>query len=126
LAGRQKFEVYVCTAAERQYALEVWRLLDPNAILIPAAQRRRRLSDRKRVKYLADVLEIGRHPLVPLLPSAAADGAHSQLLRLSCARDLAYTCGMLIVRPSLLPQLAHVAGASQGLTLAFGNARLSP
>ena len=65
----------MCTAAERQYALEVWRLLDPNAILIPAAQRRRRLSDRKRVKYLADVLEIGRHPL---LPSTAADGAPSQ------------------------------------------------
>ena len=67
----------MCTAAERQYALEVWRLLDPNAILIPAAQRPRRLSDRKRVKYLADVLEIGRHPLPP---STAEDGALCQVL----------------------------------------------
>ena len=50
--------------------LQVWRLLDPAGILIPAGQRRRRLSDRKRVKYLADVLEIGRHPL----PAPAAEG----------------------------------------------------
>lgn len=26
---KQRFEVYVCTAAERGYALEAWRILDP-------------------------------------------------------------------------------------------------
>ncbi|KAJ0814903.1 putative protein-serine/threonine phosphatase [Helianthus annuus] len=26
--GRKRFEVYVCTMAERDYALEMWRLLD--------------------------------------------------------------------------------------------------
>lgn len=31
--------MYVCTTAERQYALEVWRLLDSTAQLIPADQR---------------------------------------------------------------------------------------
>ncbi|KAF9599159.1 hypothetical protein IFM89_035438 [Coptis chinensis] len=32
--GRKRFEVYVCTMAERDYALEMWRLLDPDAHLI--------------------------------------------------------------------------------------------
>uniref|UniRef100_A0A5B6ZIJ7 protein-serine/threonine phosphatase n=1 Tax=Davidia involucrata TaxID=16924 RepID=A0A5B6ZIJ7_DAVIN len=32
--GRKRFEVYVCTMAERDYALEMWRLLDPNSNLI--------------------------------------------------------------------------------------------
>ncbi len=32
--GRKRFEVYVCTMAERDYALEMWRLLDPEAHLI--------------------------------------------------------------------------------------------
>uniref|UniRef100_A0ACD5WLV5 Uncharacterized protein n=1 Tax=Avena sativa TaxID=4498 RepID=A0ACD5WLV5_AVESA len=32
--GRKRFEVYVCTMAERDYALEIWRLLDPEANLI--------------------------------------------------------------------------------------------
>ncbi|KAG8374404.1 hypothetical protein BUALT_Bualt11G0128300 [Buddleja alternifolia] len=32
--GRKRFEVYVCTMAERDYALEMWRLLDPEARLI--------------------------------------------------------------------------------------------
>jgi hypothetical protein len=27
--AKQRFEVYVCTAAERGYALEAWRILDP-------------------------------------------------------------------------------------------------
>ncbi|KAK9788147.1 hypothetical protein WJX73_003558 [Symbiochloris irregularis] len=33
--ARQKFKVYVCTAAQRDYALEAWRILDPNRSLIP-------------------------------------------------------------------------------------------
>lgn len=32
--GRKRFEVYVCTMAERDYALEMWRLLDPDFNLI--------------------------------------------------------------------------------------------
>ncbi|KAF7835111.1 RNA polymerase II C-terminal domain phosphatase-like 2 [Senna tora] len=32
--GRKRFEVYVCTMAERDYAFEMWRLLDPEAHLI--------------------------------------------------------------------------------------------
>ncbi|XP_024024041.1 RNA polymerase II C-terminal domain phosphatase-like 1 isoform X2 [Morus notabilis] len=32
--GRKRFEVYVCTMAERDYALEMWRLLDPHSNLI--------------------------------------------------------------------------------------------
>ncbi|XP_057498908.1 RNA polymerase II C-terminal domain phosphatase-like 2 [Actinidia eriantha] len=36
--GRKRFEVYVCTMAERDYALEMWRLLDPEAHLISSKQ----------------------------------------------------------------------------------------
>ncbi|XP_023544415.1 RNA polymerase II C-terminal domain phosphatase-like 2 isoform X2 [Cucurbita pepo subsp. pepo] len=36
--GRKRFEVYVCTMAERDYALEMWRLLDPEAHLIATKQ----------------------------------------------------------------------------------------
>ncbi|KAI4364152.1 hypothetical protein MLD38_020282 [Melastoma candidum] len=36
--GRKRFEVYVCTMAERDYALEMWRLLDPEAQLITTGQ----------------------------------------------------------------------------------------
>ncbi|KAK9159048.1 hypothetical protein Scep_005622 [Stephania cephalantha] len=36
--GRKRFEVYVCTMAERDYALEMWRLLDPEAHLISLKQ----------------------------------------------------------------------------------------
>ncbi|EPS63357.1 hypothetical protein M569_11428, partial [Genlisea aurea] len=35
---RKRFEVYVCTMAERDYALEMWRLLDPEAHLINKEQ----------------------------------------------------------------------------------------
>ncbi|KAK4858138.1 hypothetical protein QYF36_011597 [Acer negundo] len=36
--GRKRFEVYVCTMAERDYALEMWRLLDPESKLINAKE----------------------------------------------------------------------------------------
>ncbi|XP_073222194.1 RNA polymerase II C-terminal domain phosphatase-like 2 isoform X2 [Cicer arietinum] len=36
--GRKRFEVYVCTMAERDYALEMWRLLDPGGHLIGSKQ----------------------------------------------------------------------------------------
>ncbi|KAL6567433.1 hypothetical protein OROGR_001101 [Orobanche gracilis] len=32
--GRKRFEIFVCTMAERDYALEMWRLLDPQSNLI--------------------------------------------------------------------------------------------
>ncbi|KAJ0239455.1 FCP1 homology domain-containing protein [Hirschfeldia incana] len=32
--GRKRFEVYVCTMAEKEYAFEMWRLLDPEGNLI--------------------------------------------------------------------------------------------
>ncbi|XVE97062.1 hypothetical protein REPUB_Repub02eG0278200 [Reevesia pubescens] len=41
--GRKRFEVYVCTMAERDYALEMWRLLDPEAHLIGPKQLRDRV-----------------------------------------------------------------------------------
>ncbi|KAG6534343.1 hypothetical protein ZIOFF_008229 [Zingiber officinale] len=36
--GRKRFEVYVCTLAERDYALEMWRLLDPESNLINSSK----------------------------------------------------------------------------------------
>ena len=33
---RKRFEVYVCTMADKDYALEMWRLLDPEGNLINA------------------------------------------------------------------------------------------
>lgn len=32
--NRKRFEPFICTMSERDYALEMWRLLDPNALLI--------------------------------------------------------------------------------------------
>ena len=39
-----RFHVCVCTAAERAYALEAWRLLDPGAVLIPPTATRQRIK----------------------------------------------------------------------------------
>ncbi|KAK4755431.1 hypothetical protein SAY87_009188 [Trapa incisa] len=36
--GRKRFEVYVCTMAEKDYAFEMWRLLDPQSHLISSRQ----------------------------------------------------------------------------------------
>ena len=71
---RQKFEVYVCTAAEREYALEAWRVLDPHARLIPAELRPLRIMcvPAGRKKALAGVLGLGGPPLrPPSLPCSA-------------------------------------------------------
>ncbi len=40
---RRRFDVYVCTAAERGYALEAWRLLDHNSDIIPDTVRAARV-----------------------------------------------------------------------------------
>jgi len=42
--GRKRFEVYVCTMAERDYALEMWRLLDPEGNLINPQQLSERIT----------------------------------------------------------------------------------
>lgn len=36
--GRKRFEVFVCTMSEKEYALEMWRLLDPDSQLLNAKQ----------------------------------------------------------------------------------------
>ncbi|XP_076912318.1 RNA polymerase II C-terminal domain phosphatase-like 2 [Bidens hawaiensis] len=36
--GRKRFEVFICTMAERDYALEMWRLLDPGCHLFAPKQ----------------------------------------------------------------------------------------
>lgn len=38
-----RFDVFIATAAERGYALEAWRLLDPDCRLIPANRVHRRV-----------------------------------------------------------------------------------
>ena len=46
VAGRPrqvKYDIYVCTAAERRYAMEAWRLLDPAGCLIPLEKREERI-----------------------------------------------------------------------------------
>ncbi|KAK4347129.1 hypothetical protein RND71_033468 [Anisodus tanguticus] len=61
--GRKRFEVYVCTMAERDYALEMWRLLDPESNLINSKE----LSDRLR-KSLFNVFQNGNcHPKMALV-----------------------------------------------------------
>ena len=38
-----KYEVFVCTASQRPYALEVWRLLDPGGLIIEPCKLHARL-----------------------------------------------------------------------------------
>lgn len=67
--------MYVCTTADRSYALEAWRHLDPSALLIPYADRRKRFhnvhqdkdskdkdGNVKPVKDLAHVMGLLGHP----------------------------------------------------------------
>eukprot|EP00983_Pelagomonas_calceolata_P102170 1158773-Pelagomonas_calceolata.AAC.27 len=72
------FEVYACTAAERQYALEVWRLLDSNAALIPVPLRRQRIVNvgAGRLKTLPNsfgLLPFGEEALGPLAGAAGEE-----------------------------------------------------
>ncbi|CAH2074573.1 unnamed protein product [Thlaspi arvense] len=67
---RKRFEVYVCTMAERDYALEMWRLLDPEAHLISLKELRDRIvcvkSDAK--KSLLNVFNGGIcHPKMAMV-----------------------------------------------------------
>lgn len=40
-----RFEVHVCTAAQRYWALEAWRILDPRSLIFPADQRHLRIMN---------------------------------------------------------------------------------
>ena len=55
-----RFEVYVCTAAQRDYALEAWRNLDPRAALIRQDQYLTRIINvpHPGTKYLDQVLRL--------------------------------------------------------------------
>ena len=59
---RKRFDVYVCTAAERQYALEVWRLLDPGGKLIPDHARQTHFRAGVQKKDIAAVLGLPANP----------------------------------------------------------------
>lgn len=48
---KQKFDVSVCTTAQRPYALEVWRLFDPEGVLIPKDQLESRIVDVKHSEF---------------------------------------------------------------------------
>ncbi|XP_056170735.1 RNA polymerase II C-terminal domain phosphatase-like 2 isoform X2 [Syzygium oleosum] len=68
--GRKRFEVYVCTMAERDYALEMWRLLDPEARLINKKQLLNRVVCVKSGsrKSLLNVLQDGNcHPKMAMV-----------------------------------------------------------
>ncbi|KAJ7545142.1 hypothetical protein O6H91_09G109000 [Diphasiastrum complanatum] len=41
--GRKRFEVFICTMSEKDYALEMWRLLDPEGRLIETREVQERL-----------------------------------------------------------------------------------
>ena len=59
---RKRFDVYVCTAADRQYALEVWRLLDPGGKLIPDDARQTHFRAEVQKKDIAAVLGLPANP----------------------------------------------------------------
>ncbi|XP_057499226.1 RNA polymerase II C-terminal domain phosphatase-like 1 [Actinidia eriantha] len=68
--GRKRFEVYVCTMAERDYALEMWRLLDPFSNLINSKDLLDRIVSVKSGsrKSLFDVFQDGIcHPKMALV-----------------------------------------------------------
>ena len=59
---RPRFTVYVCTAADREYALEVWRLLDPEAELIPFNSRMTHFKAGMQKKDINTVLSLQADP----------------------------------------------------------------
>lgn len=68
--GRKRFEVYVCTMAERDYALEMWRLLDPDSNLITVKELLNRIVCVKSglKKSLFNVFQDGNcHPKMALV-----------------------------------------------------------
>ena len=85
---KRSFEVYVCTAAERPWALEAWRLLDPHGDLIPHDQRPQRLVAKVKRKCLAQVLNIKR--LSPLYGERLR--VYSAYAIMTCASVLQLLC----------------------------------
>ena len=71
-----RFDVYVCTAAERQYALEVWRLLDSTGSIILPEQRKARIvnvSGGKKKTLLHSLGLIGAREAMKLEATTLAD-----------------------------------------------------
>ncbi|PWA53843.1 Double-stranded RNA-binding [Artemisia annua] len=67
---RKRFEVYVCTMGEREYALEMWRLLDPCSYMIKSKELLNRIVCVKPglKKSLSDVFHDGDgHPKMTLV-----------------------------------------------------------
>lgn len=87
--------MYVCTAAERQYALEVWRLLDRTGVIIPEDDRSKRVVNvpgggvrAKKTLYNSLGLLPAHsmdNPLQPPTPLAADDDAGGMLHSMSLA-----------------------------------------
>lgn len=85
MPAKQRFEIYVCTAAERGYALEAWRVLDPRCQLMRPSQVGERLVcvPASRLKTLSRVLGLGH--LHPPGPAPASDGADALLSEMPLA-----------------------------------------
>ncbi|KAK9842441.1 hypothetical protein WJX81_000354 [Elliptochloris bilobata] len=139
VAARRRFDIYVCTAAEREYALEAWRILDPHARLIPWELRQARIVcvPAGRKKTLAGVLGLAGAPLrPPSLPCSAMplavivddrldvweEGAQAQVLRVSpfaphraAAAGGAAALGDPAHRLAQAEELARVQGALTAL-----------
>lgn len=64
----RRFDVFVCTAAERGYALEAWRLLDTRHDIIPQHSRKTRIvcvpkAHKKKLRHVFDCQNsISRRP----------------------------------------------------------------
>lgn len=70
-----RFRVGVCTAAERGYALEAWRLLDPTMEIIPQEEREHRIICMgKQKKSLFRALHLGPWSEAPLPVDLMCEG----------------------------------------------------
>ncbi len=87
--SRVRFDVYVCTAAERPYALEAWRLLDPGATMIPAQELSSRVVAGMKHKNLRKALR-----LVGCCPPGVRVGGvlYVDVDVWMCARDFVWVC----------------------------------
>jgi len=93
-ASKRKFEVYVCSAADRPWALEAWRLLDPHGDLIPHDQRPRRLFSKKDNKVLAQVLNLGRLPSIHGAPLSVYDRVTLSASRIHAQKSCEQCCSV--------------------------------
>lgn len=73
--------MYVCTTAMRDYALEAWRHLDPNAQLIPYTDRQERFVcvPKTELKDVAAVMGLPGHPWQPWPGATSQDAPNSAM-----------------------------------------------